>query len=146
MTSASAAGRVLPHAPGRIADARATANHLLATSIGTILIESADIVELKVRQRLGDAGVRPAYVFFPETAVLSVMRHLGGGDRMEVASIGNEGMNGLPLFFGARFLAGDSEVLTAGMARRMPLAAPWELSRAPRRRLTAARASYADVP
>lgn len=123
VTGASAQGGVaFPHATMRVADVRTTANHLLASSIGSILIESAEVVELKVRQRLGDAGVRPAYVFFPETAVLSVMRHLGGGDRMEVASIGNEGMNGLSLFFGARFLASDSEVLTSGIARRIPLA------------------------
>jgi CRP-like cAMP-binding protein len=119
-----------------------TANRLLAGSLDAWLGDSTETVELRMHQRLADAGVRPAHVFFPEAAVLSVMRHLGGGDRMEVASIGNEGMNAMPLFFGAQFLASDSEVLTAGSARRMPL--DKFLEAATRGPLKAALYGYAD--
>jgi CRP-like cAMP-binding protein len=119
-----------------------TANRLLALSLDAWLTDSTEIVELKRHQRLANAGVRPVHVFFPEAAVLSVMRHVGSGDRMEVASIGNEGMNALPLFFGARSLASDSEVLTGGSARRMPV--DKFLEAAACRPLRAALYAYAD--
>jgi CRP-like cAMP-binding protein len=99
--------------------------------------------EVEPEQLLGEAGKRPEFVYFPDTAVLSVVRDLGAGERMEVASIGHEGMNALPLFFGAEYLTSDSQVLTGGTVARMPLA-DFMSAAAEHGSLNAALRAYAD--
>ena len=54
-------------------------------------------VQLKMDQPLYKAGVPLQYVYFPETAVASDLVTLSDGTTMEVATMGREGMVGIPL-------------------------------------------------
>jgi CRP-like cAMP-binding protein len=57
-------------------------------------------VELDVRQLLYDRDKPIRHVYFPTTAVLSMVSELGGETAVEVGTIGREGMVGLPVFLG----------------------------------------------
>ncbi len=59
-------------------------------------------VVLSQRDSLHEPGKAMRYVYFPETAMISLLAVIKGGDRMEVASIGREGMVGLTAFLGAK--------------------------------------------
>ncbi len=48
------------------------------------------------------------YVYFPETGVASILTVLKDGTETEVASVGYEGVIGLPAFFGAETTSGRS--------------------------------------
>lgn len=85
------------------------------------LRDSIETVELENDELLEEAGAVPAFVYFPNTAVLSVLRGLGDGNYMEVASIGHEGVTGLGLFLGEQRMRSRSRVLTGGTASRMML-------------------------
>lgn len=58
-------------------------------------------VTLARRDSLHDAGKPFRYVYFPETAMMSLLTVMKDGTSTEVASIGCEGMVGLPVFLGA---------------------------------------------
>src|SRR5207249_11548295 len=60
------------------------------------------------------------YVYFPETAVASTLTVLEYGTESEVATIGYEGMVGLPVFHGANRSSGRSFWLLLGEAYRLP--------------------------
>jgi CRP-like cAMP-binding protein len=95
--------RILSALPG--ADFRRLVRHLKA-------------IRLEPKQTLYVAGDRIQQVYFPDTGVVSVMAMMGSGAMAEVLTIGNEGLTGLPLFFGQ-----DSEpstiVRVPGQAHRM---------------------------
>lgn len=81
-----------------------------------------DTVDLRVDEITADIGVIPRFVYFPNTAIVSVRRQLADGCMMEVSSIGNEGVTGLPFFLGIRNTHCRSQVSTAGSAARMTMA------------------------
>jgi CRP-like cAMP-binding protein len=80
---------------------------------------SIDTIDVHANELLGEADAAPEFVYFPNTAVLSVLRMLADGSFMQVASIGHEGVNALPLFLGVQRMSSRSRVLTAGTATRM---------------------------
>jgi hypothetical protein len=41
------------------------------------------------------------YVYFPSNSVFSLITQMGNGAEIEVATLGNEGMLGLPVFLGS---------------------------------------------
>ena len=43
-----------------------------------------------------------SYVYFPISAMYSLVLNLGSGEKAEVATVGNEGFVGLPVFFRLR--------------------------------------------
>ncbi len=61
------------------------------------------------------------YVYFPETAVASILTVLEDGTESEVATIGYEGMVGLPVFLGANRSSGRSFWQVPGEAYRLPV-------------------------
>lgn len=58
-------------------------------------------VELIPRKVLYDPDKPIKHVYFPEDGVVSLVRNMEEGSILEVATIGKEGMVGLPVFFGA---------------------------------------------
>jgi CRP-like cAMP-binding protein len=56
--------------------------------------------EGRVRDRLYEAGKPIDHVYFVDTGVVSMVTYMDNGDIVEVATIGNEGMVGLPVFLG----------------------------------------------
>lgn len=58
-------------------------------------------VSVSSRQLLHQAGFPIVYVYFPLSAVMSLAVPMNGGACVEIATIGNEGMTGIPVSFGA---------------------------------------------
>src|SRR5881275_1288390 len=60
------------------------------------------------------------YVYFPETAVASIVTVLEDGTETEVATIGCEGIVGLPVFLGAKQSPGKAFWQVPGKGYRLP--------------------------
>lgn len=60
------------------------------------------------------------YVYFPETAVFSMLSTMEDGRTVEVGPVGNEGLVGLRIFLGAEESLDQVIVHVAGDAKRMP--------------------------
>ena len=59
-----------------------------------------EMVRMAQRDRLFEPEVPIRYVYFPETAVVSLVSSLRHGGTVEVGTAGHEGMAGLPAFLG----------------------------------------------
>ena len=66
------------------------------------LLEALQPVSLTVRQPLYAAGEPIKFVYFPLSGVHSIVSIVTDGDTVEVATVGNEGMVGIPVFLGGR--------------------------------------------
>lgn len=75
------------------------------------------------------------YVYFPETAVFSMLCTMRDGSTVEVGPVGREGMAGLNIFFGADTTPTRLIVHIAGTAQRMRAEALKEELRSERSRL-----------
>jgi CRP-like cAMP-binding protein len=83
-----------------------------------LVLRHLELVSLQPRASLFEPGASIRYVYFPETAVVSLLSAVGNAT-VEVGTAGSEGMAGLPVF-----LTDDTSSLRAfaqipGMARRM---------------------------
>jgi CRP-like cAMP-binding protein len=63
-----------------------------------------EIEEWAMKERLMEAGERIHSVYFPLTAVVSLLTTMDEGEGVEIATVGNEGMVGVPVFLGAEEL------------------------------------------
>src|SRR5919109_3783841 len=59
-------------------------------------------VSLNVKQTVYEQGAAIEYALFPENGVISLVKLLDDGNIVETATVGNEGMVGLPVVFGVR--------------------------------------------
>jgi CRP-like cAMP-binding protein len=64
------------------------------------LLSALQLVFLRVRQPLYEAQQPIEFVYFPLSGVHSIVRRLTEGGAVEVATVGNEGMIGIPVFLG----------------------------------------------
>src|SRR5688572_4982200 len=74
-------------------------NHLLASLPSADfdrLVSTLDVIPLKLKHILHKAGDTMEHVYFPGAGFLSVLTVLEDGGRVEVATIGREGVAGLP--------------------------------------------------
>jgi CRP-like cAMP-binding protein len=78
-----------------------------------------EVVPLDVRDPLYEAGTTIEHVWFPLDAVLSVLATIEGEAAVEVATVGFEGMSGLPAFLGTAVSPHDSYCQVAGTAVRL---------------------------
>ncbi len=77
-------------------------NRLLETlkaSERQALLARMTSVPMSVRDKVYDKNEKIDQIFFPLTTVLSVVSDTNDGKTAEVATVGNEGMLGLPVFF-----------------------------------------------
>jgi CRP-like cAMP-binding protein len=77
-------------------------------------------VDLKLGDVIYTAGDTIENVYFPETAVVSLLSTLENGDTTEVGLIGNEGMVGLSVFLGGSITPERALVQLSGKALKMP--------------------------
>jgi CRP-like cAMP-binding protein len=83
-------------------------------------------------QVLVDAGGAISHAYFPAMGLISVVAALKNGRRAEVATVGREGMAGLPLFLGSSTSLYEVVSQVAGHGLRMPAAVfSDELARSP---------------
>lgn len=102
------------------------------------LEEGCQVLELDIRQSVYDAGGPIHHVYFPLSSVFSMVASAGERAVVEVATIGREGMAGLPLFLGALTsphacfcqIPGPSVRVPADTLRRMLTASNGVLHRA----------------
>jgi len=71
---------------------------------------------------LSMAGEPHQHVYFPETAVASVISRMDDGSAVEVGTIGNEGMTGIAVLLGATASVYETIVQIPGAASRVPAA------------------------
>jgi len=100
-----------------------TTNHLLDSlpcRERDLLVASSETVELV----FGDVLVTPdaplSHVYFPLTGFISLIASLDGGERMEVAMAGSEGMFGVSLILGVEASPLLALVQGGGSALRIP--------------------------
>jgi CRP-like cAMP-binding protein len=74
---------------------------------------------LAIKQRIYEQGKRIDYAYFPESGVISVVKRLDDGSVVETATIGNEGMAGLPAVFGVETSASRALCQIPGRALRL---------------------------
>ena len=76
-------------------------------------------VTLSLGEVIYEAESKIEYVYFPVTAVFSMLASMENGDTVEVGPVGDEGMVGLTVFFGASTSPTRVIVHAAGTAMRI---------------------------
>ena len=76
-------------------------------------------VDLLLNQVLYESGKTPAYMYFPTTAIVSLLYMTENGASSEVAVVGNDGAVGMSLFFSGSNSPNQALVQTAGKGYRM---------------------------
>lgn len=76
-------------------------------------------VFLDLKRELYQPNVLIEFVYFPLEGVCSLLSLSSEGDLIEVGTVGNEGMVGLPVFLGVRQIPGISMCQVPGTALRM---------------------------
>jgi len=78
-----------------------------------------EFVELRLGQVLAEPGVTLEHVYFPTTAIVSLLYVTGNGHSAEIAMAGNEGLVGIPVVMGAGSTTQRAVVQSAGHAYRV---------------------------
>ena len=86
------------------------------------LLASCELVNLERDSILVRAGDPIDYVYFPQSAVISLLIMMADGSSVESATIGFEGMVGAPLVLGDEVSPYDVTVQLGGDALRIPAA------------------------
>lgn len=76
-------------------------------------------VELAPGQVLSESGSTPAFVYFPGTAIVSLMTMTRDGGSAEFAVVGNDGVVGVSTFMGGNTTPSRAVVQSAGRAWRI---------------------------
>jgi len=74
---------------------------------------------LLVGQTLYEPGGRLEYVYFPTTAIVSLLSVLESGASAEIAAVGNEGILGISLFMGGDTTSSSAVVQASGQSYRL---------------------------
>jgi CRP-like cAMP-binding protein len=97
-------------------------NHLIdALPAGDFarLAPQLEHMELKLGDVLYEPGARMRYVYFPTTAIVSLLYVMENGASAEIAIVGNEGILGISLFMGGDTTPSRAVVQSAGFGYRM---------------------------
>lgn len=93
----------------------------LAAADYNLIVPHLRRVPLSAGESVSNAGARTRYVFFPETAVLSLIILMADGAAVEAATVGNEGIVGLAAFLGDGAMTTRCLAQIAGTAQRLPV-------------------------
>ena len=124
------AGRSTPRARGDATAYRWPTTHLQEYESNRLLrVAPADeykqlaphfeTVKLSRRDVLFASNTPITHVYFPQTGVISTVSHLEDGREIEVGTIGNEGMLGLPVFLAFDRIPVEATVNIQGVAKRV---------------------------
>jgi CRP-like cAMP-binding protein len=83
------------------------------------LLPHLESVSLPVGEILYNSGDAVEYVYFPGTALISLVTHINDGLSVEVGIIGKDGMVGIPVLLGDDIAFEEALVQIAGSATRM---------------------------
>ena len=76
-------------------------------------------VEMPLGQVLYEAGGTLSHVYFPTTAIVSLLYVMENGASAEIAVVGNEGIVGISLFMGGDSTSSRAVVQSAGLGLRL---------------------------
>ena len=89
-------------------------------------------VEMQLGQVLYESGTKLSHVYFPITAIVSLLYVMENGASAEIAVVGNEGIVGISLFMGGESTPSRAVVQSAGQGFRLKARAiKDEFNRAP---------------
>ena len=97
-------------------------NHLLAALPAeefARLVPDLEWVPMPLGQVLSEPGTQMRYVYFPTTAIVSLLYVMEDGASAEIAVVGNEGNVGVSLFMGGETTTSRAVVQSAGHAYRL---------------------------
>jgi CRP-like cAMP-binding protein len=98
-------------------------NHLLAVlppPESERLFSHLEMVTLPLGEALSESGDQLNHVYFPTTAIVSLLYVMENGASAEIAVVGNEGIVGIALFMGGETMPNRAVVQSAGQAYRLP--------------------------
>jgi CRP-like cAMP-binding protein len=78
-----------------------------------------EAVELSLGQVLYEPGVTLTHVYFPTTAIVSLLYVMANGASAEIAVVGNEGIVGISLFMGGQSTPSRAVIQSAGAGFRL---------------------------
>ena len=102
------------------------ANHLLAALPDAEWLRWApqlEAVELPLGRVLYESGVALTHIYFPTTAIVSLLYVMEDGASAEIAVVGREGLVGVSLFMGGESTPSRAVVQSAGYGFRLRAAA-----------------------
>ena len=97
-------------------------NQLLATLSDAVwerLLPNLELVKMPLGQVLYESGVMLSHVYFPTTAIVSLLYVLENGASAEIAVVGNDGIVGISLFMGGESTPSRAVVQSAGSGFRL---------------------------
>ena len=100
-------------------------NHLLAALSADDfrrLKENLEHVHLKLGEVLYESGEQMKFVYFPTTAIVSLLYIMENGSTAEIGLVGNEGLVGIALFIGGGTMPNRAIVQSAGEAVKLNVA------------------------
>ncbi len=110
-------------------------NHLLASlppAERERWLPQLERVELPLGHVVYESGSTMSHVYFPVTAIVSLLYVMENGSSAEIAVVGNEGIVGISLFMGGESTPSRAVVQSAGAAYRLDAATiKEEFNRAP---------------
>jgi CRP-like cAMP-binding protein len=97
-------------------------NHLLAALLDVEwqrCRSQIERVDMRLGQVLYESGMTQDHVYFPTSAIVSLMYVAGSGASAEIAVVGNDGLVGVPLLLGGGSTFGRGVVQSAGLGFRI---------------------------
>jgi CRP-like cAMP-binding protein len=97
-------------------------NHLLAAlpeEECERLFRHLELVPMPLGHSLYESGAQMRHVYFPTTAIISLLYVMEDGSSAEIAVVGNEGIVGVSLFMGGETTPSRAVVQSAGHAFRL---------------------------
>jgi CRP-like cAMP-binding protein len=78
-----------------------------------------EYVEMRLGEVLYEAGSTLSHVYFPTTAIVSLLYVMQNGESAEIAVVGNDGLVGVSLFMGGDSTSSRALIQSAGGAYRL---------------------------
>jgi CRP-like cAMP-binding protein len=106
-----------------IIDFRELGKNSLLSALPTIVrdrwLPHLDSVEMPLSQVVYESGATLAHVYFPTTAIVSLLYVMENGASAEIAIVGNEGIVGVSRFMGGKSTPSRAVVQSAGQSLRL---------------------------
>lgn len=83
------------------------------------LVPQLELIPMRLGAVIYEAGALQDYVYFPTTAIVSLLYVMENGASAEIAIVGNEGIVGIALFMGGETMPNRAVVQSEGQAYRM---------------------------
>ena len=97
-------------------------NHLLAAlpeAEWMRWLPQLELIELPLGDVLYESGTQQTHIYFPSTAIVSLLYVMESGASAEIAVVGNEGAVGISLFMGGESTPSRAVVQSAGQGFRL---------------------------